>query len=375
MSMQNETYERLFEKLIERLNKNYNDYLDLLEDFSKIELIEMASKIHAVSDAHSYMTKWYDFDEYELKFYLQFQNPLEGVANEWRERNVELKDMCYTLEYLYENSDNSLLYYPTIDDIDSLTGTNLRRFMGVDLFDFLGKIAEMTIIYYPNDWNIDMGEFRRISQLGSAGDNRLIWHVCSTGTHLKNECETFIKDTGAHEYMTDYHQNDPDMFGYYVEVLGTNGNGSVVGNVFEVGNYAEFAKHIRKVAEPCESITLLYNDGSTKNLPKKEYDCERKKFNTEKGYPLPEIVYHPQDKKRLACLITTEHSRHMSYPLGSMGAHLRKIHETLKEVRTPPEKEPSKPKSLKEKMQTAQQKADVHNAQNKSTKTIEKEKV
>ena len=119
--------EAMYDQLIERLNKNYADYLNSLEGFGKSEIIDMSGKIHAVSDAYSYMTAWHDFDEHELEFYLQFQNPLEVVATEWRERNIDLKDMGDTLEYLYGNSDDLLQDYPLMSDIDAPVDTNQNR--------------------------------------------------------------------------------------------------------------------------------------------------------------------------------------------------------------------------------------------------------
>ena len=89
--------------------------------------------------------------------------------------------------------------------------------------DFLGMIAEKTIIHYPNDWNIDAESLEKAAKSDDPNEKRLVWHVCSTGTHLQNEREVYIRDSGPHGYMTDYHQNDPDMFGYVVEVTGMDG--------------------------------------------------------------------------------------------------------------------------------------------------------
>ena len=88
-------HEQMRDELTERVNKNYSDYLESLEDFGKSELIEMASKTHAVSDAYSYMTMYHEFDGHELEYFLQFQNPLEVVADECHERNIDVGDISY----------------------------------------------------------------------------------------------------------------------------------------------------------------------------------------------------------------------------------------------------------------------------------------
>jgi hypothetical protein len=47
--------------------------------------------------------------------------------------------------------------------------------MNVDIFDFLGKIAEETIIHYPNDWNIDKETLQLAAAFENPEDKRLVW--------------------------------------------------------------------------------------------------------------------------------------------------------------------------------------------------------
>jgi hypothetical protein len=230
--------------------------------------------------------------------------------------------------------------------------SGLRRFMDVDLFDFLGKIANKVIIHYPNDWNIDKDEFRRLAASDNPEDKRLVWHTCSTGTHLKTERDVFIKDSGPFQYMTDYHQNDPDMFGYAVEITGQRGD-SVLGNVFEAGDYAEYAKRVRDTALPLDSITLAYSDdwgvnaGKTITVPRKEFDDDRHRLMCESGRVIG-LRWHPADETQLDALLRDEQARRMSYHIGIQEEHLRKVAGRLAQVRggaeTPePEKAPDDP--------------------------------
>jgi len=106
----------MLDELTARVEKNYADYLKSLEGFGTSELIDMASKIHAVSDAYSSMTAWHEFDAHELGFFLQFQNPLEVVADEWRDRNIDVGDVSDVIEHLYGNSDDLLEAYPLMCD-------------------------------------------------------------------------------------------------------------------------------------------------------------------------------------------------------------------------------------------------------------------
>jgi hypothetical protein len=175
--------------------------------------------------------------------------------------------------------------------------------------------------------------------------------------------------------MAHYRHDDPDIFGFYIEVTDINNDGNVVGNVYEVGEYAEFAKHLRSVAEPLESITFIYSSepgekaGQTINVPIEEYNKNPRLYTAER-YNVAEQVYHPQDKTRLAGLISQERANRedlqVSLPLV---LHLG-VENKLKEVRKPPAKpEKSKPKTLAEKMEAATKQANAHNAQQNGAKT------
>jgi hypothetical protein len=123
-------------ELIERINQNLNDYYNMLEGYRTRELIDMTRKISAMSDAHLYMTG-HNFNDSELDFYLQFQNPLEVVADAWCERNADIKDMRFVLDNIYDKQD-ALVDYPL------MTESDLRRYMDDDLNLYHGKPPKKT---------------------------------------------------------------------------------------------------------------------------------------------------------------------------------------------------------------------------------------
>jgi len=382
----NDDYEPQSDKcrqLMERIDKNLLDYHTQLEGFGNRELIEMADKIAAMANAHSYLHHYHTFDENELEYLLEFHNPLEVLADEWRDRNIDLSDMSFSMEHIYQNSDNLLQHYPVLHDLEEPADATLRRYMDIDLELYLGKIAEKVIIHYPNDWNIDVEYLKKVAETGTSEERRLLWHVCSYGTHLKTERDVFIKDTGPFSYMTDYRQADLDMFGFYIEVTGIGEHGVIKGNVFEVGDYAEFAKHIRNVSEPLDSLTLIYandwgvNAGKAVTVSRKEYDNDRHRLMSQSGN-VKELVYHPNDKVRFAGVITKERAKRMVFPLGSTSQLLRKVADKLAEVRKPPEladksTESPKPKTLAEKMQAAGEKVKAQDENNTNKKPHKRE--
>ncbi|MCL2516932.1 MAG: hypothetical protein FWF15_00070 [Oscillospiraceae bacterium] len=104
-------------ELIERVNKNLADYHDFLESFGTRELIGMAGKINAMSDAHLYITSWHRFDDGELDVLLQFQNPLEIVADEWCDRCSDLSDMSFTVALIERQKDDFFATYSLMKDL------------------------------------------------------------------------------------------------------------------------------------------------------------------------------------------------------------------------------------------------------------------
>jgi hypothetical protein len=93
----------MYKALIDRVKQNYADYeRRMVGGYSKQDIFDLAGRIHAVSDAYSYMTATHNFSEDELRFLLQFQNPLDMVAQHWRERNMDISDMSFTMDFIME---------------------------------------------------------------------------------------------------------------------------------------------------------------------------------------------------------------------------------------------------------------------------------
>ncbi|GHV10508.1 hypothetical protein FACS1894219_00040 [Clostridia bacterium] len=107
-------FDNLENALIERIEQNYADYQQTLQSFGANELIDMAAKIHAMSDAYSYATAWHGWNDDEIDFYLQFANPLAVIADAWHERNIDLDEMSFTMDFIMgpERQRSALEMYP-----------------------------------------------------------------------------------------------------------------------------------------------------------------------------------------------------------------------------------------------------------------------
>ena len=99
------------DQLIDRLNQNLSDYHDHIKGFAKEQIIEMAGRINAMSDAHTYMTQHHAFDYEQAEYLLQFKNPLEILADKWETRISDLSDMSFDLDKVFYDQDAEINGY------------------------------------------------------------------------------------------------------------------------------------------------------------------------------------------------------------------------------------------------------------------------
>jgi hypothetical protein len=97
-----EHFDEMYAALIDRVKQNYADYKRDMLGYGAREIFDAAARVHAVSDAYGYMTARHNFSEDELRFFLQFQNPLDMVAQHWHERNTDVSDMSFTVDFIME---------------------------------------------------------------------------------------------------------------------------------------------------------------------------------------------------------------------------------------------------------------------------------
>ena len=354
-------------KLIERVNQNLIDYHDMLDGFGKRELIEMAGKIAAMREAYDYITTFEHFDDEDVEFLMKFQSPLEIVADGWCEYNMDNdSNMIFSFNNIVRQKQEWLESYPLMSDITAPLDPTLRRYMDIDLGLYLGRIAKMVIVNYPNDFVISEKTFHRAAISDNPEDKRLMWQVCSYGCNLHTERDTFIKDTGAFSYWTDYRSKDEGMFGYVVEVTGYDG-GVIKGNVFEVGDYYAHSLYVRENALFLDSVSLTYSDawgvnaGKTVTVSRFEYDEDRHRLMSESGN-VTAIRYHPSESvKEMSEVLRHERAKRMALPIGSTGELISKVCDKLREVRAESQIAEQAavqrtPRTLQEKMQATNEK-------------------
>jgi hypothetical protein len=93
-------------------------------------------------------------------------------------------------------------------------------------------------------------------------------------------------------------------------------------NVFEAGTAAEYVKHLREIALPCDSVFLYYGTSDTLWVTHEEHRQAPDKYKTHLGQPLRFTYYLPENMREMDRLMNAEMSRRMNFPVGSMEADL-----------------------------------------------------
>jgi hypothetical protein len=106
------------DKIIQRIEDNYDDFRYSLRGASREKLFDMAPRIAAVTDAYNYLRIWHDWDDRdELDFYLLFRDPLTIIADAWESRRaVGIFDVSEALTDV-SRSGGVINKYPLADGI------------------------------------------------------------------------------------------------------------------------------------------------------------------------------------------------------------------------------------------------------------------
>lgn len=131
----------LKQQLIDRLNKNLSDYHAHLIGFGKQEIIDMVSRAAAMSDVHMYLTTQYAFNEGEIEYLLNFQNPLEVVTDAWEIRIADLSDLSFTMQSVCDHQD-ALQDYPLMSDAPAQEDTGREQRENPDRSDVSGQTRD-----------------------------------------------------------------------------------------------------------------------------------------------------------------------------------------------------------------------------------------
>ena len=377
-------------ELIERIGKNLEEYHASLMNFDKRELIEMAGRIHAMSDAYSYLCDG-GFEDGELDFLLQFKNPLEIVAEGWLDHNIDIDDvMGFAFADVMRHKEDWLASYPLVDGAAGLTDNGPRRFMDVSFPEFLGGIMPNASVSVEesHEWLRVEDELGAAAESDDPYDKRLMLLVGPTGGVLLHERDVFIKDSEPFNAVVS-RAADPETKVYFIEAARLDGETARL-NVFEGGGITEYVKRLHEIALPCDSVFLYYGIADTLWVKHNEHRQAPDKYKTYRGQPLRYSYYLPENMREMDRLMNAEMSRRMDYPIGDMKTGINSISEITVETPSPfempgsgrtsepdatkPTPAASKKPSISDKLRTGKEKAEATRAKNPAATTKKREK-
>jgi hypothetical protein len=154
------------EQLVARIEQNYDDYRETIMSFDKDAIFGMAEKIAAVSAAHEYMTTC-EYNDTEIKNYLQFENPLIVAAAARTLINGDLEDMTFALDYVNGHMDELLTEYPPAPGAEPKTPES--RDAEAPIVGYLSYAdSDETVAYHSAD-ELAAAYKREMNSLGAEG--------------------------------------------------------------------------------------------------------------------------------------------------------------------------------------------------------------
>lgn len=304
-------------QLMERIEQNHSDYLNGLLSCDRQELIDNARKIYRHEQAYSLLCDC-PLEEPEIRYLLQFQNPLEVVSDRWGECSLEQGDMDIFSDVLLESLQQSeaLKMYPLITD--TKPPETMRKYVNVDVIASLQSIMGQITAFYQSDFEYDKAHIIKAAHSEEPDKRNLLWLCRTNGTHLHEERDVFIKGTRAHNNIQLYHrdcQSEKAVL-YSVEITGVK-NGVVRGNLYERDRH-QYAELAFRAASPLTDVTLTFTDGKELRIPQEEISY----YQHEK---IMEVRNEAEDESVVRGALRQEHERRERLPKGRLDAHVQKL--------------------------------------------------
>ena len=120
----------LREQLIARLDANLTEYFEREINPGKNSITGMSSEIAAVTGAHYYLTELHNFHASELKYLLQFQNPLSVVADAFEVSGMD--DRSDIMWDVFDRQDALQAGYALAPDLSSEDARKRELFRRLD---------------------------------------------------------------------------------------------------------------------------------------------------------------------------------------------------------------------------------------------------
>lgn len=198
----------------------------------------------------------------------------------------------------------------------------MKKFLDVDIIETLRRVMLKNTEFWQSDFEIDTTILKRAGQKPNPENRRFIWFSRPNGTFCAPERDVFQKGTGAYITYLFYEEQTHDrIFAFDVEIKRTEGD-SLYGNLYEL-DYRRHTAHVRDVALPAKTATLIFADGHTESVP---FEKLRIGFDiTVDGRLVRDAVdvrYEPENEQKLEWLLCLEHQSLEKRSVGTIKIHI-----------------------------------------------------
>jgi len=317
--------EKSRQELIARITDNYAAYRSELLHKDRQELIDTASEIAATADVYNYLMAR-QFDEGELAYFLQFQNPLEVVVDHWTSETFALDALDAVIKEVVDK-EADILDYPLAADAPVQEPDGLRKFMNVDLEKTLPQIMAQKTAFYQTDLGYALNEMRRGAATDDPAKRNFVVIFRQSGVDCLNERDMMIAGTQSYNTCQYYHnQTSEQVLAYSVELIG-NGEKGLRGNLYQQDQH-RLAKFTERAAAPYTDVTVTFFNGREVRIPEKEYNYETIPGLKYHYGDIADVRHEADDESVVQGALHREHERRERMPKGHIANHVQKLEES-----------------------------------------------
>ena len=311
------------QQLMDRLTENYSGYQANLLTKDRQELIDGAAQIAAAAEVFQHLTDR-NYTEQELDYLLNFQNPLEVVADHWTSEVFLLDALDAVVTEIVDKADD-LTLYPLAADAPEQKPDSLQKFMDVNLEKILPEIMEQKTAFYQTDLNYALDAMREGVVTEDPAKRNFVVIFRQSGVECLNERDMLIAGTESYNTCQYYHHHTSEqVLAYSVELLG-DGSSGLWGNLYQQDQH-QLAKFAERTSSPYTDVTVTFFGGKEVQVPEKEYNYKT----------IPSLKYHygdiestrneAEDESVVQGALRREHERRERLPSGRMAVHIEDLY-------------------------------------------------
>jgi len=179
----------------------------------------------------------------------------------------------------------------------------MKKHENVDIIPILQEEMESNTIAYMEDLKYDIGMFIDADKSSIDENKRLLWLSRKCGTVCLNECDVYIKESGAAvawQYYAAQKGIDEKFIAYAVEIKEVK-DGQIIGNLHEF-DYKKHVKHVANNEFKTAGIEVEFQDGFQLCIPYHEFHKEWDNLTYDHG----SVIYQKhftQDEDKLLSVV------------------------------------------------------------------------